>query len=558
MTNKKYVIGVDFGTLSGRCVIAEAATGKLAASSEASYPHGVLNHSLPSGEKLGNDWALQIPSDYLYVLETTIKEAMKKSPIDPSQIIGLATDFTACTCLPVDKNLIPLCEKNEFREHPHAYVKLWKHHAAKKEAEEITQLLDKYNLLNEPKFGGKVSSEILLPKILQILREDQKVYQAADQILEAPDWISQLLTGTRKRSGSTACYKAMWDPENGYPSSDFLKKLDPALEHLADEKLSNDICFIGQKIGTLNQAWATRLGLPAGISIAPNIIDAHAGLVSCGVTSPGQMLLILGTSTAQTLISKYPYSKNGVLGGVKDQIIPGYYALESGLASAGDTLQWFVSNCVPHSYIKEAQLNFGGNIHALLCKRASAINPGDNSLIALDWFNGNKTPYVDADRSGVIVGLTLTTKPEDIYRALIESMAFSTRVITEQMECSGTFVKEIFCCGGIAEKNEFFMQIFADVLQRDLYIVSTGQTAALGAAIYAAVAAGSKNGGYDSVYSASKAMHAPVYKKFSPDSSKKGVYDSLYNIFLKLEKIFAPASDDIMFTLKEISKLSSK
>lgn len=550
----KYVIGIDFGTLSGRAVLADVSDGTICASDIKEYTHGIMDKSLPSGKALPSDWALQHPLDYIEVLESTIPSVIEQSAVDPNSVIGLATDFTACTCLPVDRQLTPLCLKPEYTDRPHAYVKLWKHHAALKEAEEINYLLEKKGIINDYKYGGRISSELLLPKILQIVHEDFEIYNNAWQIMEAPDWITCMLTGTHMRSGSTACYKAMWDPENGYPSKEFYKQLHPALENIASEKLSHNICSIGGKIGSLTPYWAERLKLPAGIAVAPNIIDAHAGLVSCGAVSPGEMLLIIGTSTAQTLISETPYSGKGILGGVKGQIIPGYYALESGLASAGDTFRWFIENMVPASYSLEADKNFQGDVHALLSDKAARLSPGESGLLALNWFNGNKTPYVDVCRSGLITGLTLNTPPEAIYRALIESMGFETLSIMKHMEASGTALKKIYCCGGAAEKNPLLMQIFSEILQHRLYVVTSGQTAALGAAIYAAVAAGSKHGGYDDVKTASDCMKFSSHTVYHPRIQAEQIYKQLYPLFLQLGSTFAPARQDIMKNLKEIQQ----
>ncbi len=550
----KYVIGIDFGTRSGRAILVNCADGSILASSTMDYPHGVMDETLPSGKRLEPNWVLQYPLDYLEVLETTVKDIVDNSSIPKENIIGLSTDFTACTILPVDKDLKPLCANDGYKDNPHAFVKLWKHHAAQKEADKISDLLEKEGMIQDYKYGGRISSEIMLPKILQIANEDPDVYRAADQILEAPDWIAQLLTGTRKCSGSTASYKAMWNPINGYPTKDFLRQLNLLIENLVEEKLSTDICNIGGKIGELNKEWAGRLHLSEGIAVGANIIDAHAGLVSCGVTQPGQMLLSIGTSTAQTVISTAPYSGKGLLGGVKDQIIPGYYAIESGLASVGDSLEWFVNNLTPMGYFKEAEEKYNGDIYKLLNQKAAALAPGECGLIALDWLNGNKTPYVDGNRTSAIVGLSLYTKPEDIWRAFIESTAFGTRLIMEIANEASISISEIRCCGGLAEKNPLLMQIYADVTHREMKIIASSQTAAAGSAIYAAVAAGKEKGGYDTVLDAVENMKFPISKIYTPDDEAGKVYDKLYELFMKLCTDYAPGPNDIMKTLKSLRK----
>lgn len=545
----KYVIGIDFGTKSGRAVLVSCADGAILASGAMDYRHGVMDEVLPSGKKLGINWSLQHPCDYLEVLEATVKEVMRYPGIRKEDVIALSTDFTACTILPVDSALVPLCVKEEYRERPHAYVKLWKHHAAQKEADQINSCLCA---------DQRISSEVMLPKILQIIHEDPEIYQKADQILEAPDWIAQLLTGERKRSGSTASYKAMWTPEGGYPDPVFLAGLNPQLEQLAREKLSGSVCSVGQKMGELTGEWAERLQLLPGIAVGVNIIDAHAGLVSCGVTMPGQMLLILGTSTAQTVISDHPYSGKGLLGNVKDQIVPGYYAIESGLASAGDSLEWFIRTLLPAGCVREAERFCGGDVYRLLNQKAAVLAPGECGLVALDWLNGNKTPYVDGDRTSAILGLSLNTKPEDIWRALMESAAFGTRLILDVMKEASIPVKEIRCCGGLAEKNPLLMQIFADVLQCELKVIHSTQTAAAGAAIYAAVAAGKEKGGYDTIAEAVKRMSLPISKTYLPDKEAGKIYDQLYALFLGMSKAYAPREGDPMKVLKALKESSHR
>lgn len=550
-----YVIGIDFGTRSARAVLVDCTHGRTVKSAAMNYPHGVMDDTLPSGKKLDVNWSLQHPADYLQVLERIVTDIADNSGVARDAIIGLSTDFTASTILPVDRNLTPLCLKNEYKDTPHAYVKLWKHHAAQKEADLINRLLEKEGLISDYRYGGRISSEIMLPKILQIVLEAPDIYNAADQILEAPDWIAQLLTGTRKRSGSTASYKAMWDNVHGYPSKSFLKSLNPWMENLVEDKLSTDICSIGGRIGELRKEWAGRLHLPEGIAVGANIIDAHAGLASCGVTRPGQMLLMVGTSTAQTILSSAPYSGKGLLGGVKGQIIPGYYAVESGLASVGDSMEWFVNNLTPMGYYKEADRLYGGDIYKLLNKKAARLSPGECGLIALDWLNGNKTPYVDGNRTGAVIGLNLNTKPEDIWRAFIEATAFGTRLIMDTANAAAVPITEIRCCGGLAEKNPLLMQIYADVTHQEMKVIASRQPAATGAAIYAAVAAGKEKGGYDTVQEAVSHMQSPVSRVYVPDAKAGVVYDKLYGQFRKLYLDYAPNQDeDLMLILRTLKK----
>ena len=550
---QRYVIGLDFGTKSGRAILAATQNGDIKAASSADYPHGVMDQQLPDGTLLKRDWALQHPKDYLDVMETTVRTVLKQAGVSSGQVIGISLDFTASTVLPVDEHLIPLCMKIEFADHPHAYVKLWKHHAAQKQADRINDYLATEGLIDLPKFGGRISSEILLPKILQIIEEDFDIYAASAQILEASDWICQLLTGETRRTQSTAAYKAMWDEKTGYPDSNFFKGIHPALEGVAQEKLWGDVVPVGSRFGTLTADWAGRLGLKTGIAVGCGIIDAHAGLPGCGITRPGQMLLVLGTSSVQTMLSKVPYAKKGICGSVKGGIMPGYYALESGLAAVGDVLDWFAGNCTPGICECEAR-NRGISVQQILTEKASHLTPGQTGLIALDWWNGNKTPYVDATRSGLILGCTLTTRPEDIYRALIESTAFGTRLIMETFEQAGNFTEEIIACGGITHKNPLMMQIYADVLNKEIKISASDETPALGSAMYAAVAAGPEAGGYATIFEAAENMSCLESYAYNPIKEYVVIYESLYQEYLSLVNQFAPALHGCMEKLKAFSQ----
>lgn len=551
MDATKYVIGLDYGTKSGRAVLVEARTGEITAQAVKEYTHGVMDEYLPGGRvRLGVDWVLQHPSDYIEVLEETIPAVLRASGVSGGDVVGLSIDFTASTILPVDQSGAPLCLCDEFRDRPHAYVKLWKHHAAQKEADEISRLLTERGEIDLPRYGGKISSELTLPKVLQMLREDPEIYEIADKIMEAADWLNFLLTGVDRRSASTAGYKAMWHGKEGYPPREFLRALDPRLERFPEEKLSLDICPVGSRLGTLRESWAKKLGLREGTAVGASIIDAHAGMPGCGITEPGQMMLIIGTSSVQTVLSEQPYSGEGVCGAVLGGIMPGYYALESGLPGVGDIFGWFVDNCLPAAYAEEAG-KLGLDAHQFLTLLAQRLRPGENGLLALDWLNGNKTPYVDVDLSGLMLGYSIATKPEEAYRALIEATGFGTRLIMEAIEAAGTKISEIRACGGIAEKNPLLMQIYADITNREIKVAASEQTAALGAAMYASVAAGAENGGYDSIFDAARAMSRLKPETLYPRAENVAVYDELYREYMALKDYFG-AENSVMKKLKRL------
>ena len=352
------------------------------------------------------------------------------------------------------------------------------------------------------------------------------------------------------RSADMAGYKALWNARTGYPSRSFLKELSPMLENLAKEKLGRKVVMAGESAGSLTAQWADKLGIPEGIPVAAALIDSHAGIPGSGVMSPDQMMMVVGTSSVMLALSDREYSKNGVVSGVRGAVFPGSYVLESGIAAVGDMLGWFVDHMVPETYLKKAE-ECGKNIHTYLSDKAYESIPGESGLIALDWWNGNKTPYVDGRLSGVLVGCTLDTKPEEIYRALIEATAFGTRKILELFTEAGADIHMIIASGGIAEKNPVFMQIYADVLDREIRISDTDQTAALGSAVYAAVAAGADAGGYSSIQEAVNQMSHLKDYVYHPKVENVERYNRIFEIYNELVELFDPQKVHIMEKMAE-------
>lgn len=552
--SKKYTLGVDYGTQSGRAVLVEVDTGRELAASVKVYPHGVMDEYLPDGKtRLEPDWALQHPQDYLDVLAETIPAVLKEAEVSAEDVVGLAIDFTACTMLPTDKAGKPLCFYEEYKSNPHAYVKLWKHHAAQDEANQLNRIAEERGEEFLNLYGGKISSEWLIPKIWQILNEAPDLYEKAGRFMEAADWVVYQLTGEEKRNSCTAGYKALWHKQKSYPSSDFFKALDPRLENVADEKLSRDIYPIGAKAGELTEAAAQLTGLKAGTAIAVANVDAHVAVPAVGITEPGKMLMIMGTSTCHMLLGDEEKIVPGMCGVVEDGIIPGYLGYEAGQSCVGDHFEWFVKNCVPAEYMKEAEAK-GVSIHKVLREKAQKLAVGESGLVALDWWNGNRSVLVDVDLTGLILGCTLLTRPEEIYRALIEATAYGTRMIVETFEENGVPIKELYAAGGIAEKDEFMMQIYSDVTNREIRISASAQTPALGSAMFGAVAAGKERGGYDTIVDAAKVMAKVKDKVYKPIPENVRVYDKLYAEYKALHDYFGRGENNIMKRLKEIRR----
>lgn len=551
---KKYSIGVDFGSLSGRAVLVEVDTGKEVADSTLEYKHAVMYEYLPDNKtRLGVDWALQHPQDYLDVLGHTIPAVLREAKVSAEDVIGVGIDFTACTVLPVKSDGTPLCFLDEYKTNPHAYVKLWKHHAAQKYANKLNELAEKFDSNMLKRYGGKISSEWMIPKVWQIAEEAPEIYDTMDKFVEAADWVIWMLTGKETRNSCTAGYKAMWSSNEGFPPKEFFKMLNPKLENFVEEKIGCEITPIGEKAGEITHEAAKLTGLMPGTAVAVGNVDAHVALPAVGVTSPGKMLMIIGTSTCDVLLGNEEKIVPGMCGVVQDGIIPGYFGYEAGQSCVGDHFDWFVKNCVPESYYREAKA-MNMNIHQLLRTKAELQKPGESGLLALDWWNGNRSVLVDVDLTGVMVGLNLLTRPEEIYRALIEATAYGTRKIIDTFDKNGVPITELYAAGGIAEKDAFMMQIYADVTNRDIKISASSQTPALGSAMFGAVAAGSANGGYDSIEDCAKVMGRVKAHYYKPIPENVEIYNKLYAEYATLHDYFGRGENDVMKRLKDIKK----
>ncbi|NLB35952.1 MAG: ribulokinase [Clostridiales bacterium] len=549
----KYAIGIDFGTLSARALLVNVVTGEELASAVFNYPHGVMDEKLPCGKKLGHDWALQHPQDYLDALTSTIPEALSISGVDASDVIGVGIDFTSCTVLPTLKDGTPLCFLEEFREEPHAYVKLWKHHAAQSYANRLNEIAAKRGEEWLDYYGGKISSEWEIPKLWQILEEAPEVYEKTDRFVEAADWVVWQLCGKESRNSCCAGYKGIWNKRKGFPQKDFFKALNPKLEYVIEDKFYNRISPLGDKAGEITPEMAAKTGLKAGTAVAVAIIDAHVFVPAVGITTPGKMLAILGTSTCHMLLGEEEKKVKGMCGVVEDGILPGLFAYEAGQCCVGDHFQWFIENCLPKSYFEQAALK-GMNIHKFLREKVQNQKAGESGLIALDWWNGNRSVLVDVDLTGMLIGMTLQTKPEEIYRALIEATAYGTRIIIETFREYGVYVDGFYAAGGISQKDPMTMQIYADVIKMPVKVAGSEQAGALGAAIYGSVAAGKANGGYDDLFEAAGRLGKVKDKVYYPNEENSRVYDKLFNEYKILHDYFGRGENDVMKRLKSIKK----
>ena len=541
----RYAVGVDFGTESGRAVVVRISDGAVLGEGVTPYAHLVMDRTLPTGEKLGKEWALQHPRDYLDVFQQAVPAALEASGVSSDDVVGVGIDFTACTILPTTTDGTPLCFLPEYARRPHAWVKLWKHHAAQPQADRINALAEQRGEFWLPRYGGKQSSEWFFAKALQILEEDPELYAASDRLIEAADWVVWQLTGMETRSTCTAGYKAIHQ-DGHFPSPDYFAALHPDFADVLQTRMKEDLAPLGRKAGELTPQAAEWTGLRPGTAVAVANVDAHVTLPAAGVTQSGRLVAVMGTSTCHVLIGDTLAEVPGMCGVVPGGVVPGLYGYEAGQSGVGDIFAWFVKNGVPSEYHEQAGRE-GLSLHALLEREAAKQAPGEHGLIALDWWNGNRSVLVDANLSGLILGLTLDTRAPDLYRALIEATAYGTRVIVENFEQSGVPVHELVIAGGL-KKNTLLMQIYADVTGRPLSVLDVEQGPALGSAMHAAVAAGS----YADIREAARAMGQVRPHAFVPNPEAQRVYDRLYAEYLTLHDYFGRGLNDVMKRLKRL------
>ncbi len=541
------VVGVDYGTLSGRAVVVRVSDGAELGAATHDYPHAVLDRQLPDGTPLPPAWALQVPGDYLEVLRTAVPAALARAGVDPAAVVGIGTDFTACTMVATTADGTPMCDLPQYAGEPHAYVKLWKHHAAQGQADRITALARTRGEQWLGRYGGLISSEWEFAKGLQLLEEAPELYAATDRWVEAADWIVWQLCGEYVRNACSAGYKGLLQ-DGRYPSRDFLAALDPDFADFVETKLEQPVRQLAERAGGLSARGAELTGLPEGIAVAVGNVDAHVTVPAADAASPGKLVAIMGTSTCHVLNSDALHEVDGMCGVVHGGITAGLWGYEAGQSGVGDIFGWFVTQSVPAAYTEVAAAR-GTSIHQLLTELAAGQAVGEHGLLALDWHSGNRSVLVDHDLSGLVLGLTLTTRPEDVYRALLESTAFGTRRIVESFRDAGIEIDEVVVAGGLL-RNAFLMQVYADVLDLPLSTIVSEHGPALGSAIHAAVAAGA----HPDIATASAAMGSRDVGVYQPVPENVAAYDELYREYLALHDHFGRGGSDVMHRLKAMRR----
>ena len=546
--DERFTVGIDFGTLSGRAVITRVSDGEIVGEAVHAYEHGAMDRVLSAGDgvELPPDFALQVPDDYRQVLRTAVPQAVAASGVAPSSIVGIGVDFTSATVIFADDEGRPLCEMEQFRNEPHAYAKLWKHHGDQEQAHRIVALAKERGETWLARYGGDLSSELLMPKALETLEKAPGVYAQASQIVDAVDWITWQLTGTLTYAAGDSGYKRMYQ-DGQYPSPEFLAGLNPGFATAFTEKMSAPVLPLGARVGGLSATAAAWTGLLEGTAVASGNIDAHVHAVSVNAVQPGQLTAILGTSTCWVLSAEEYRDVPGIFGAVDGGIVAGAWGYEAGQSAVGDMFDWFTANCVPQHYCDAAQAA-GVHLNDYLMSLTEEREVGESGLVALDWFNGNRSILIDSDLSGLVVGQTLRTTAPEVFRALVEASAFGARMIIDNFEAHGVPITDVTAAGGLLN-SESIMQLYADALRRPLSVASVSQAGAQGSAIYAAVAAGE----YPDIVAAAAAMGRVRHDAYRPDTDRGARYEQLYAQYSELYHLFGKGTE-VMHRLRVIAR----
>lgn len=542
-----YSIGLDYGTESCRAALLDLQTAQIVSVVEQAYTHGVITEKL-YGTQLKNNLVIQNPNDYIDCMKNLIAQLVEEQQVEVNSIKAIGIDFTSCTVLPVDASFNPLCNQEIFQQHPQAYAKLWKSHSAFQEAAHITEVLSDHPYLK--KYGGIISSEWLLPKLLELKKDAPDIFKASTYYMEAGDWLVSKLTNQLVRSSCQAGFKGLWQKEAGFLNSETLQAIDPDFTNLYDTKLAGKAVSAGNFVGNLTSQMGSELSLHTDVAVAVSIIDAHSAVVGAGLSKSNEMLIVMGTSSCHMLLSDEERLIPGVAGVVEDGIFEGLYAYEAGQVAVGDIFSYFVREQLPASYVEEAKQK-GCTVFDVLNAYAAEMVTGSHGLVALDWHNGNRSPYVNPNLSSVVIGETLQTKPYEKYRALIEGTAFGTKLIVELFLQSGLAIDNIILAGGIPRKNPLLVQIYADVLQKPVVVLEETQIPARGAAILGAAAYGQIP-----LQEATRKYGVSEQVIVEPSKENQAVYETLYQNYKALVELFH--NNPIMSELHELKGGRSK
>jgi L-ribulokinase len=558
MNGTPLAIGVDFGTASARTLLLDLRSGDELALCELEYAHGVIDNSLLSGgERLPEDWALHDPADYISVLLDGIARVLADVPGAGDRVVGIGVDATSCTVLPVTAAGEPLCTLPQWRARPHAWPKLWKHHAAQRVADRLNLVAAERHEPFLSRYGGRISSEWYFPKLIELWLEDRDVYDATEHFVEVTDWVVWQLCGQLRRSACPAAYKAMWSAASGLPSTEYFEAAYPGFSRPA-EKLGTKFYALGDRAGTLRTDLAAKFGLRPGVAVAVGNVDSFVAFPGTGAEGPGTYVMVIGTSICDLVVHSLELPLTGITGVAEAGILPGFFGYEAGQPAVGDMLAWFAallsSPAGENGGVGTGPRGGDGTSTTLLSleSAAAALVPAQSGLVALDWWNGNRSILADAGLSGVLAGLTLQTGAPEIYRALMESIAFGNKAILDNFEAGGLDIEEIIACGGIAEKSPLLMQLIADISGHPVKVPESSQVPARGSALFGAVAAGQEMSGFSGIAEAARSLSPGEARRYLPRTDATATYDQVYTIYKGLHDTLGRARQDWLHALKRL------
>jgi len=547
-----YTIGIDFDTKIARGVIVDVNNGQFAANAVFDYPHSVIHQKLPDLEvELEPGWALFHPNDFIDAIKEIVPKLMHKSQVDVEEVIGVGIATTGSTLIPTKEDGTPLCLLNDYRHEPHAWPKLWGHTGSKEKALLLSQLAnDRFETFLD-RYGGKIDQEWFFPKVWELYENASSIYNAADRLIEAADWIVWQITGVESRNLTAAGYKALWSRTEGFPLETFFAAMEPHLAKVVDKKMKQEISPLGIQVGKLTEQAAQWMNLVPGIPVTTGLLNKYAAVPASTVAQPGKMALILGSDFSHMILSNKEFRVPGMSGMVQDGIVPGLIGYEATQSGSGKLFSWFMKNAIPEHYFKIAEER-NIYINDLLEEKATELQPAESGMVALDWWQGNRSILADDDLTGLILGYSMETTPEEIYRTLLEATTFGTRKIFETFIASGIPINEIIVTGGELVKNHLFLSILANVTRMEIKTVASPYTAALGSAMFAAVAAGEAYGGFATIEGASKKMAHLDEKTFIPNNTDKKTYNRLYSEYTLLHDYFGYGHNNAMKRLKNL------
>lgn len=534
-----YSIGIDYGTASGRVILVNTSDGKIVSSYEETYQHGTIAEEL-GGETLPHNYFLQHAGDYHHVLENGVKHVLEESQVNKDEVVGIGVDFTSCTVVFLDENFKPLHMNEDLANHPHAYVKLWKHHGAQDEATQMVEANEKANQNWLDYYGHSVNSEWMIPKILEVKHKAPELLERAHYIMEAGDYMTSLLVNQNIRSNCGIGFKGFYDEVNGF-NYDFFETVDPELPQIVKDKCEAPVIQIGDSAGSLSEYYQNLWGLSSNVQISPYMIDAHSGVLGAGAIEKGEFTPVIGTSTCHLMLDPKQEPIPSITGSVKDAIIPGLYAYEAGQAAVGDLFS-YSERMAPQHIVEEAAKQ-DKSVLEYLETLASQIPVEDQHVVVLDWHNGNRSILSDSHLTGSVFGLTLQTPFEMVHRAYLESTAFGTKMIMQQFEDNDIPVHTVYASGGIPKKSRLLVDIYANVLNKKVVVLESSNATALGAAMLGA----NVGGAYDTLRETVQHMKQPVYYEKQPDPEKVKHYEKLFDKYQKLHDLLGREHPELSY-----------